>query len=252
MFDRAKALPLLRQNRLLSVAARYFPQVEISDDFLWEKLRAEESLAEARFRTFFHPRQMFPQGYDQTALAALNTAGYPTLEEPGYDYDPGFFSGDEWGFLQLRRTHIVTVQELRFCYPNPQAPLYVVPSDWIRYDRKYGRINIVATQTPSSLPLNVFVMGALSGGRTIPLMLQVVYQAGLTNPFLTCPEVPDYVLKRAVLSLIEDQFLPQSGSVSIDGISQSLSVQVAGLAQSLEGRESVIEGRLNGIRMGFV
>lgn len=251
MFDRSLVVPMFRNVRLSGLLGTYLAGLTISDDEIWWKIRAEEKLAEARWRTFLHPRQMYPQYFDPALLATMNTANYPVMEEPGYDYEPEMFQGDSWGDIQLRRTHVVQIQRIQFCYPNPEQQLYVIPADWIRYDRKYGRVNLVATTTPTAIPLNVFIMGALSGGRRIPLMMQVVYQAGLVNAFENDPDIVDYILKCAALSLIEDQFVPQSGSVSIDGMSQSTSFETGKMRDQLDRRADTIESRLNGIRVGF-
>jgi hypothetical protein len=252
LFNRAVDVGILQRDRLVSAARRYFPRVQLDPEYLWEKLRSEEALAEREMRIFFHPRQIFPQGFDPVALAALNTQNYPLVEEPGYDYDPGFFSGDEWGLLPLRQKQVLAVQDIRFNYPSVDNQLFNVPLEWVRIDRKYGRLNIVPLQTPSSLPLTVFVLGALSGGRNIPLMLQVTYQAGILNAKADYPDLVDLIRKRTVINIIEDEFMPQSGSTSTDGISRSLSLDVDKYREATEKRARVINDVLNGPRIGFL
>ncbi len=67
-------------------------------------------------------------------------------------------------------------------------------------------------------------MQALSGGRLIPFMIQLRYTSGLQNVFRDWPDLIDVIKKKAVLGIIKDSFLPSSGSISADGLSQSSSI----------------------------
>src|SRR3546814_15149872 len=69
-------------------------------------------------------------------------------------------------------------------------------------------------------------MQALGGGRTIPFMIQLTYVAGLANAARDYPDLLDVIKKKAVLKIVQDRYLPQSGSISADGLSQSVSVQM--------------------------
>lgn len=250
MFDITDAEKLAKE-RLVSVAQSYLGGQTIDASYLLMKLQAEEELAEAEFNTFFTPRQVYAQGIGMDKLAAMNPNNYPLVVEPGYDYEPSMLSGDSWGFMQLRHNHIINVDAIRFVWPDTKDDRWNIPVNWVRSDSKYGRINIIPVQTPVELPLDIFVMGALSGGRRVPFMLQVIYKSGLVNAKKNFPLLVDYIMKKAAISIVEDQFLPQSGSISGDGLSQSMSLDTSKFRDQLEPRRKQLDRLLNGVRLAF-
>lgn len=250
--DLGGAVTTLRRDRLLTVAQSYAPDALFSDEYLAEKLLAAERDVERRLRTFLTPRQMYPQGTTADELAALVAAGLPTVEEPGYDYDPGLFSGDTWGLIETRQRPIIAVQFIRFSYPSLSSRIWTVPPDWIRLDKKYGKINLVPAQTLGALPLSSYLMQALGGGRNVPFMLQVGYTAGLSNAAADYPDLLDLIKRWAVLSILDDQFLPASASTSADGLSQSLSWDAEKQRDALGQRLDALRQSMQGIRLAIM
>lgn len=235
---------LLKQDRLLRVANNLFPDLMPSDEFLLFKMQAEEASLEARFRTSFGEREVILTDSDRTSFPV----GTLFIEEPGYDYDPQLFRGEAWGLICLHHTPVVAIHSIRFAYPRLTDTLYQVPTSWIRYERKTGQINLVpSTETVVDFPANAFILSALSGGRTIPFMIQIAYRVGMPNIRTERPDIIDAILKCTVLSIIDDQYLPASGSDSIDGLSQSMSFDFSKHREMLDARLDRIASSLSGI-----
>lgn len=238
LFVRDLVLDELRGDQLVLMAQTFFPGFTLSDDFLWNKILAAESEIARTLRVPLVPTQFFANPPDQPTIDAL-PPGMPYAVDAAYDYDPDFFQGEKWGFMVLRKKPIVSVGLIRFVYPAPTIGFYDIPGDWLRIDRKYAHIRFVPASSPFVAPLNAFILQALGGGRTIPFAIEVNYVAGLTDVWSTYPELIDAVKKMAVLKIIEDGFLPQSGSISADGLSQSMSID---LKVYREGINSILNG----------
>ena len=248
LFVRGPALSSLREDRLLHALSTYAPDATFSDDYLWGKLRAAEMDAERRLRVFFSPVEIIPQGSNEDT-DALDAAGIRWIEEPGYDFDPELFKGETWGLIETRQRPIIRVDSIHFAWPAPgMGAAFTVPASWLRIDKKYGRLNLVPTQNLLTLPLNTFILSALSGGRSVPLMMQIRYAAGLKNAAQNYPDLMDLVQKMAVLNVLSDLFLPQSGSISADGLSQSLSLDLDKYRQGVEDRLDALRQALHGVR----
>lgn len=233
--SRLVALAKLRRDRLLA-AAGVTPGT-FADEYLWDKLRAAEAEVQHTLRVPLAPTKFFPVQPTQEEIDALG--GMPWGIDPGYDLGPENNAGDRWGMIATRQKPIIDIQRYRFAYPAVDSLVYDVPLSWLRPDKKYGYINVVPSSFSISVPLSVIVMQALSAGRTVPLMLQVTYTAGLENAARDYPELVDVVYKLAVVKCIEDRFLPQSASVSADGLSQSMSID-------MDKYRDTIEHTLNG------
>lgn len=246
--DLPAAVLTLRQDRLMQVLETWLPGVVFSDDYLADKLRAAEADAERQLRVFFGPVEILPHGWPEDT-AALDTAGVRWIEEPGYDFEPDLFAGERWGLLETRQRPILHVEAIQFAWPAPgQGVLYRIPESWQRIDKKYGRINLVPTQDLIALPLNTFLLNAFGGGRRVPLMIQIRYRAGLTDASLHWPDLIDLVKKMAVLSLLNDGFLPASGSISADGLSQSKSFDLNAFAGMIDHKLETLRQALHGVR----
>lgn len=223
--SRVAAVAKLRRDRLMMLARSALPDLDVSDEFLWDKLRAAESEISHELRVPLTPTTFFPNQPTEQEIAALN--GKPWGIDPGYDYDPASFQyNDKWGYIRLRNKPLHSVSRVRFAYPGGPTAYYDLPLDWLRMDKKYGHIQFVPSSTAFAAPLNAFVMQAIGAGRTIPLAMQITYVAGLDNVQANYPELMDVVFKKAALKIIEDAFLPQSGSISADGLSQSMSIDM--------------------------
>lgn len=239
----------LRTDRLVQVAQSYMPGITTSDTYLLEKLQAAEADAARRLRVFLEPTEMVPMGTPQEEIDALVAAGKRVEEEPGYDYDPDLFTGNTWGLIEVRQAPIIAVHSVAFYYPAPGTVLWQFPADWLRPDKKYGRISVVPIQAVVSLPLNAYIISSIGGGRTIPFMMGVRYTAGLKNARADYPDLIDVIKKAAVLMVIDDQFLPQSGSVSGDGLSQSISWDAEKYRDTVDKKLDALRQSIHGIRM---
>lgn len=256
--NRIIAIAKMRRDRLIMAAAGALPQVELSDDYLWEKLRAAESEMAHELRVPLVPTHFFPSEPTPEQVADLD--GQPWALDPGYDYAPQDFAyNDKWGFIKLRNKPLHSVSRVRFAYPGGPTAHYDLPLDWLRVDKKYGQVQFVPSSTAFAAPLNAFVMQAIGQGRTIPLAIQITYVAGLDNVPANYPELLDVILKKAALKVIEDAFLPQSGSISADGLSQSMSHDMdkhrATIDQIINGGKGSNGGlmtAIHGIRFGVM
>ena len=251
IFTPSVDLPTLQTDRLLTVASRFFPDANLSDPYLWLKLTAAETEMERQLRTLFSPREILPSGptFDAES-AALVATGATVVEEPGYDYEPALFLGNTWGDIELRHRPVIAVHSIIFAYPSTGDNFYQVPNDWIRLDKKYGRISLVpSTNTSVVLPLNAYLLSAIGAGTTVPFMIAIRYSAGNPNLRVLRPDIVDTIFRMAVMSIIDDNFIPSSGSESIDGLSQSNSFDPSKYQAALDAKIAKIQSELNGIRM---
>jgi len=229
LFVRDLIVDELRENQLVLTAQNFFAGVTLSDDMIWNSVLAAEAEMARRLRVPLVPTQFFPltpaedtTGQIQAKIDAL-PPGMPWAVDTPYDYDPDFFTGEKWGFIVLRKKPLISASLIRFVYPAPTTGFYDIPADWLRLDHKYAHIRFVPASSQFVAPLNAFILQALGGGRTIPFAIQVTYVAGITDAANTYPEMVDAIKKMAILKIIENAFVPQSGSISADGLSQSMS-----------------------------
>jgi hypothetical protein len=225
-------------DRLQAVIQTYFPSGAMpSDEFLLQQVQAAEQDVIVALKVFLEPTTIFPYTPSDAEVEALDGADW--AEEPGYDYDAEFFQGERWGYIVTRQRPIITVTAVNFVYPSPQNSVYQIPNDWLRLDKKYGQIRMVPASSTFVAPLGAFLLQALAGGGTIPSMLQVHYVAGLTDVLTKWPNIVDLIYKTAILKLIRGFFIPQSQSISADGLSQSMSFDAdkyqAGLNETMFG-----------------
>ena len=106
--------------RRLPAAAGAFPDIAVSDDYLWDKVRAAESEVGHTLRVPLVPTRFFPQQPKPEELTALGTM--PWELESAADYTPDMFSGDRWGYLVTRQRPIISVEDLKFVYPTDAFP----------------------------------------------------------------------------------------------------------------------------------
>lgn len=251
--NRAIAIVTLRRDRLTLMANSLMPDVNVSDDYLWEKLRAAESYVSGLLRVPLVPTRYFPIQPTADELLALNGGAWEI--DSGYDYEASMFERDKWGYLVTRHRPVLSVEYLRFAYPTQQQGFFDIPQSWIRVDSRPGHIRIVPNGSASFLGTAGFTMASMVDRRTVPEMVQVSYTAGLKNAAQDFPELVDVIKKKAVLGVITDAYIPQSGSISADGLSQSMSVDVGKYSDSIDdiinGPKGVNGGlmtRIHGIR----
>lgn len=244
----------LRQDRLMAAAAGVLQDVSVSDDYLWDKVRAAESEISHTLRVPLVPTRFFSYEPTPEQIDALDGMAWGI--DPAYDYSPDMFHFDKWGYFVTRQRPIVEVVKMRFAYPSQETGFFDVPKDWIRIDARYGHIRLVPASPAMFFTMNAFIMTALAGSRTIPFMIQLEYTAGLTDVGNTYPELLDVIKKKAVLKIVADAFLPQSGSISADGLSESVSVDVGKYHESVDhiingppGSNGGLMSKIHGIRM---
>ncbi len=248
------AVEAIKRDRLMQLAGRLgYGKEGLDDGYILENLLAAERLVERELRVFLVPRQIIPVGTPYAEVAALAQAGLPMVEEPGYPYDTALFQGMD---LEVRNRPIIDVYRLWYAYQGESIPapasvvsLYDIPLDWLQLDRKYGRINLLPSSTFTNLPLNSFLLSVLGAGRDIPFGLKLRYSAGLQDARQDYPDLIVLIKRRAVISIMDDFFLPQSGSISGDGLSQSLSQDVDKYRESCERSLGKIASSIKGVRM---
>lgn len=250
LFVRNVDLPKLRGGHLAACAP--INASKLSDDYLWDAMVAGENMVQRELSVFLEPTEVFPISKPTPdEIAELN--GRPFVVEPGYDVPPDFFSVQKWGALQLRQSLVTEIKRVVVAYPSVPTPIFTVPPEWIFFDAKGGILNIVpGSSSGLSAPLSVFTMQAMAAGYTVPHMLRVRYTAGLTKTHPLYASVRDLALRGAVLRLLHNSFLPQSASVSADGLSQSKSFDVSKYEEQLMSELYSLKQRLKGIVWGVV
>jgi len=256
--DKAGTILKMRTERLMLAYSSALPSVTLTDDYIWGKLRAAESEIAHTLRVPLAPTVFFPQTPTAGEITALN--GQAWAIDPGYEYSAESFGyNDKWGMIKMRNKPLQSVSRVRFAYPGGAGSYYDLPLDWLRMDKKYGTIQFVPSSTAFVAPLNNFVMQAIGGGRSIPLAIQITYVAGLANAASDYPELVDVVMKKASLKIIEDAFLPQSGSISADGLSQSMSVDMDKHHDTIDrilnggkGSNGGLMSAIHGVRFGVM
>jgi hypothetical protein len=258
LFVKDIAVDRMRADSLVMAASGAMPSVVVTDDYIWSKLRAAEYEMAHELRVPLAPTAFFPSAPTPEQIAALN--GKPWGIDPGYDYHPSDFQfNDKWGMIKLRNKPLHSVSRIRYAYPGGPTAHYDLPLDWLRVDKKYGMVQFVPSSTAFAAPLNAFVMQAIGNGRIIPLAIQISYVAGLDNVAANYPELLDAVLKKASIKILEDSFLPQSGSISADGLSQSLSVDMDKYHDAVDriinggkGSNGGLMTAIHGVRVGVM
>lgn len=197
---------------------------DIDDASLWQSLRAAEADAQRRLRVFLQPTVIVPDDAPLSEIQALEAAGTAYATEAAYDYDPHIFQGEAWGFVALRQKPLISIQSMQFAYPTPNQTVFDVPASWIRLDKKYAHLQLVPVGMTVLAPLSAMMLGTISGGRSMPMLVRIRYTAGLSNPALAYPDLVDATKKLAAFKILQGAFLPQSGSISADGLSQSSSI----------------------------
>lgn len=247
LFERDAAVAALRSNQLALAGASRFQPSSLSDDYLWSKILSAEKEAQRYLRVYFEPTEILPESYTQADIDALPD-GMPWVEEPGYDYDPDFFHGERWGMIITRQKPIIKVTSITFYYPAPTSQVFAVPIDWVRLDKKYGVIRLVPASQAFYAPLGAFLMQALGAGRIIPNMMHVRYTAGLQNVTEDYPDLINIIYRMATLSVMKDAFIPTSGSISGDGLSQSQSNDLGAYQDQIQKSLSNIADQIHGVR----
>ncbi|BBL75415.1 hypothetical protein [Methylomagnum ishizawai] len=231
-----------------------FSGVLPSEDEVWAALLAAEADAQRRLRVFLEPTVMVPSQAPPPEIDALENAGTKYALEAPSEYEAETFSNTFFGCVETKQRPIVrgSITSIRFVYPGPGTAVFEVPAEWIRPELKYGLIHLIPTGLASYGPMNAFVLQALTGRKTVPMMIEVRYTAGLTDAHGLWPDVVDTVKKMAVLRLIEGAFPAQSASISADGLSQSASVDTSKYSDMIDKKISTLKDALWGVRVGVL
>lgn len=233
--NRFTAVAALRKDRLIGAAG----VVDVSDDYVWSKILAAEAEVQHLLRVPLSPTRFFVSAPSQDQIDALGGQRYGV--DPGYSYTSDFFYSERWGFIRLRNKPLVSINSILVRFPGASGPgsFFTIPPEWIKIDAKYADLQFIPTASNGSIPLNVFMMQALGLGRSVPFAIEIDYVAGLTDIPTKFPDLLDVAQKMAVLSILEDKFQPQSGSLSADGLSQSVS-------QDMDKHRELVHSRLFG------
>lgn len=252
LFNRFKAVRDFKTNSL-SFLDKSFPVDQISDDDIWDSLLVAEATASRELRVFLEPTVVIPEDAKQAEIDALVAAGTKFVTEAPYDYDPQGWNSNSWGYMLLRKTPVVRVDSVHFTYPNPSSDVLNVPHEWLRLDRKYGHLRFVPTGTMMALgPMSTYIMTAISSGRVIPGMIHVRYVAGLENAAQTYPDLVSVVKRMAIMRILKSAFLPQSSSISADGLSQSTSIDADKWQDAIDHDLATLRDAIHGVRFGVL
>ena len=226
---------------------------ELTDAVIWENMVAAEKEAEHQLRVFLQPTKVIPDSAPADEVAALEAAGTAFYREDDYDFDPAAWDSRMWGFLPLRQSPVITLESMRLAYPAPNNPVLEVPAQWIQLDHKYGHIRIVPAGTMMGLgQMSSFLMSTFSAGRLLPGALQLRYTAGLVNAKRDYPDLVNLVKRMAVLRILKNALLPQSSSISSDGLSQSTSVDMIKWQEGVDKDLNDLRDQIKGIRLGVL
>jgi hypothetical protein len=254
LFIRDIVVGQMRSDSLMAAASGALGNIKVTDDYIWEKVRAAESEISHTLRVPLVPTRFFPKQPTQEEIDALDGMAWDV--EVGSDYDPTMFERDKWGFIVTRQKPIISIERMRFVYPTQNMGFFDIPIQWLTFDAKYGHIRIVPDSSAVLTSMSGFVMTNMGAGKVIPSMIQYVYTAGLKDVPGKYPELIDAIKKEAVLKIITDRYLPQSGSISADGLSQSMSVDMDKYRGSIdhilnggEGSNGGLMAKIHGIRM---
>lgn len=234
LFVKAIDVYALKTNQLALASATYGKLATVSDDTIWAKLVAAENDLSRRLGIPLSPIEIFSSQPTQAEIDALNGNRY--LVEPGYDLPPNFFSVGQFGYFSLRQTPVIDIHEIKLMYPNQGGQSFTVPAEWIRIDHKYGHVHLFPSAQSTSAPISLMTMQAIGSGMNIPHMIRVRYTAGLSNAHTLYPDVVDLAKRMAVLRMLHDSFVPQSESISADGLSQSASADISKMQDSIESQ----------------
>jgi hypothetical protein len=247
--DLAGAVVDLKASRLASMPGGL---ANLPDAEILASLVAAEADAERSLRVFLSPTVVLPDLATQAEKDALDEAGTRWIEEPGYDLEPDFFQGNRWGYVVLNHCPVISVQSLKFVYPAPATTVWDVPAEWIRLDKRFGHLRLVPSGSLVTAPLSVFAVQLLGGGRVVPQAVQARYTSGLSHAARDYPDLLDLVRRMAMLKLMQGAFLPTSGSLSVDGLSESQSFDLSKYQDDVDSRLERLRQSIHGIRATFL
>lgn len=252
LFQRFSAVKQFKDESL-AFLDRSFPVDKLTDDYIWESLQVAETEASHFLRCFFEPTIVVSDGVAQAEVDALIAEGKKVVREAPYDYDPSCWVANSWGHMIVRKPPIIELSWVRFSFPNPTSDVLKVPSSWLRVDKKYGQIRFVPTGDLMGLgPMSTYIMTAIASGRIIPGMISLRYTSGLQDVETNYPDLISVVKRMAIMRILKNAFLPQSGSISADGLSQSTSIDIDKWQDSIDRDLKKLQDTIHGIRFGVL
>lgn len=217
--------------------------------YLSNKLQAAEADVASKLGCFLEPTEVFPVPPTDDEVAALQGSPY-AVEQP-YDLPPDFVSFSNFGFVQLNQRPLNSITSIRLIHPSQNLTRFDLPLAWVRIERKYAQFTVAAVGSMGTFPMGMFVLQTLTGGRSVPLMMYVRYNAGLPANHPMVPLVKDTILRLAAYRSLTDRFTGQSESVSADGLSQSVSNDLSKWRDMINDDLKSIRDTIHGIT-GFV
>ncbi len=206
-----------------------------NEALIYAKLLAAESTVEHTLRVFLEPVQVFCGDDDNEAAIDALQAGQRYVEEPGYDYDPGAFGSNTWGYLLTNHHPIIQMQSYRFVYTKQGPQVFAVPASWWRIDKKYGHVRLLPSGEQAALPLNAYLLSVMGAGATVPNFVRLNYTAGLRDIRKDFPGLLDFVYRIAALGMLLDSFPGSNASISMDGLSESAGFDISMYADLTKG-----------------
>lgn len=245
-------LAMIANSRALSAAATGTSTAPFEDGgntYLSRKLQAAEAEVARKLGVFLEPTTIFPVNEPtDDQVAALG--GGPWAIEPAYDMPPGFVSTTAFPTLQLLQRPIASVSSIKVIYPATNQLLIDIPLGWVRLDRKHGQLTIAPSGLANSAPVSIFALQAFYLGDWVPEMIWIQYVAGLPRNDPRVPDVCDLILRLAALRTLLDRFVPQSGSISADGLSRSVSQDLSKHQEAIDDQLADLRESINGLIFG--
>lgn len=249
LFDRFSSVADFKASSL-SFLDQSFPIDKLTDDVVWENLVAAEKDASHELRVFFQPTKVIPDSAAQSEIDALVAAGTPFYQEDDYDFDPGHWSSEAWGYMVLRQSPVISIESVSVSYPSPTQKILTVPPEWLQLDYKYGHLRFVPAGTMMGLgPFTSFLFTFMSSGRLLPGAMQLRYTAGLKNAKADYPDLVNLVKRMATMRLLKNALLPTSSSISADGLSESQSFDLVKLQEGIDKDLANLQDVIKGVRM---
>lgn len=224
------------------------------DSVLLGYLKAGAKELERKLKVPLDITEIFSDEPTPEELTAL--AGKPYKVEPGYDFEPNFFSVQKMGFLNLRVCPVVSITSIKLIHPSISPLGMDIPISWLRVDKKYGQLHVLPNGVMAItqfISLGAQDFGMRFGvGYTVPYMIRVHYSAGIDVAGGNYPEVESLIMQMASLQAIKQAFLPQSGSISADGLSESASIDTSKFAAGIDDDIAHLKQSLTGITWGVL
>lgn len=239
------ALADFKIDRLAGIVRVYLGGEMPRDEYLRSKLAAAEADLTRALGVPLAPTEILTDEPDAAKLTELGNTPY--IVEPGYDLPPEFFSmSGGFGTLSLRVRPVIQIRSIKLVYPSFAQTVFEIPAPWIRLDKKYGAVKIIPGAGALNAPLSIFMTQALSAGYTVPHMIKVAYRAGVDASSPDFADVRDMIFRMATLSVLKNSFIPQSGSISADGLSQSTSADIGKMAGEIDDDIQALKQKLVG------